>query len=58
MSRLTLGQVVYAFLVDHLQVAKGLRPSSIASYRDGLRLFLRFVAAESGSGSPRSPWTL
>jgi integrase/recombinase XerD len=48
MSRLTLGQVVYAFLVDHLQVAKGLRPSSIASYRDGLRLFLRFVAADVG----------
>lgn len=48
MSNLTLGQVVYAFLVDHLQVAKGLRPSSIASYRDGLRLFLRFVALDVG----------
>jgi len=46
---LTLGQVVYAFLVDHLQVAKGLRPSSIASYRDGLRIFLRFVAADVGA---------
>jgi integrase/recombinase XerD len=30
-------------------VAKGLRPSSIASYRDGLRLFLRFVAADVGA---------
>lgn len=49
MSVLTLGQVVYAFLVDHLQVAKGLRPSSIASYRDGLRIFLRFVAADVGA---------
>jgi site-specific recombinase XerD len=49
MSNLTLGQLVYAFLVDHLQVAKGLRPSSIASYRDGLRLFLRFVAADVGA---------
>jgi len=49
MSNLTLGQIVYAFLVDHLQVAKGLRPSSIASYRDGLRLFLRFVAADVGT---------
>jgi site-specific recombinase XerD len=48
MSRLTLGQVVYTFLVDHLQVAKGLRSSSIASYRDGLRLFLRFVATDLG----------
>lgn len=42
----TLGQMVYAFFVDHLQLAKGLRPSSIASYRDGLRLFLRFVAGD------------
>jgi integrase/recombinase XerD len=49
MSDLTLGQVVYAFLMDHLQVAKGLRPSSIASYRDGLRIFLRFVAADVGA---------
>ncbi|HEY5195312.1 MAG TPA: tyrosine-type recombinase/integrase [Solirubrobacteraceae bacterium] len=49
MRSLTLGQVVYAFLVDHLQVAKGLRPSSIASYRDGLRIFLRFVAADIGA---------
>jgi site-specific recombinase XerD len=49
MSEFTVGQVVYAFVVDHLQVAKGLRPSSIASYRDGLRLFLRFVAADVGS---------
>jgi integrase/recombinase XerD len=49
MSDFTLGQVVYGFLVDHLQVAKGLRPSSIASYRDGLRIFLRFVAADVGA---------
>jgi site-specific recombinase XerD len=40
--------MVYAFVVDHLQVTKGLRPLSIASYRDGLRLFLRFVAADLG----------
>jgi integrase/recombinase XerD len=44
MSLPTLGQLVYSFFVDHLQVAKGLRPSSITSYRDGLRLFLRFLA--------------
>lgn len=48
MRNLTLGQVVFAFLVDHLQVAKGLRPSSIASYRDGIRLFLRFISADAG----------
>jgi len=44
----TVGQVVHDFLVDHLQVTKGLRPSSITSYRDGLRLFLHFVAADAG----------
>jgi len=44
----TLGHVVHSFFVDHLQVTKGLRPSSIASYRDGMRLFLRFVADEVG----------
>jgi len=48
MKPLTLGQLVYGFLVDHLQVAKGLQSSSIASYRDGLRLFLKFVAADTG----------
>lgn len=48
MRDLTLGQIVFAFLVDHLQVAKGLRPSSIASYRDGIRIFLRFIAADAG----------
>lgn len=49
MKNLMLGQVVFDFLVDHLQIAKGLRPSSIASYRDGLRLFLRFVALDVGA---------
>jgi len=43
-----LGDLVCSFLVDHLQVAKGLRPSSVASYRDGLRLFLCFVADDAG----------
>lgn len=49
MKSITLGQLVYAFLIDHLQVAKGLQSSSIASYRDGLRLFLKFVAADTGT---------
>ncbi|HJN75180.1 MAG TPA: tyrosine-type recombinase/integrase [Myxococcota bacterium] len=44
MSIPTLGQIVHSFFVDHLRVARGLRPSSIASYRDGVRLFLCFVA--------------
>ena len=36
----TLGQVVFAFFEDHLKVQKGLRPGSISSYRDTLKLFL------------------
>lgn len=47
MSAITLGQVVYSFFIDHLQAAKGLRPSSVSSYRDGVRLFLRFVADDA-----------
>lgn len=51
----TLGQVVYSFFLDHLQTAKGLRPSSITSYRDGLRLFLRFAADDAGCAITRLP---
>lgn len=35
-----LGQAVFAFFEDHLKVQKGLRPGSIRSYRDTLKLFL------------------
>jgi site-specific recombinase XerD len=55
MSLPTLGQVVHSFFIDHLQMAKGLRPSSISSYRDGLRLFLRFAAADGGCKLTRLP---
>lgn len=42
---LSLGQVVFAFFEDHLKVQKGLRPGSIRSYRDTLKLFLIHVAS-------------
>lgn len=42
-----LGPLVYSFFIDHLTVVKGLRPSSIRSYRDGIRLFLHFVARDA-----------
>ncbi len=42
-----LGPVVQSFFVDGLLTMKGLRPSSVKSYRDGIRLFLRFVANEA-----------
>ncbi|MHB8879163.1 MAG: tyrosine-type recombinase/integrase [Myxococcaceae bacterium] len=46
MSTPTLGAILHSFFIDHLKVAKGLRPSSISSYRDGLRLYLLFVAKD------------
>lgn len=39
-----LGTAVRSFFEDHLKVQKGLRPSSIRSYRDVLKLFLKQLA--------------
>jgi integrase/recombinase XerD len=41
-----LGPVLFTFFTDHLQMQKGLRPASVHSYRDTLKLFLQFVACE------------
>lgn len=41
-----VGPMLHMFLVDHLQVQRGLRPPSVKSYRDALRLFVIFVAAD------------
>ncbi len=43
-----LGAIVHSFVIDHLVAVKGLRPSSVRSYRDTIRLFLVFVAAQKG----------
>ena len=43
----TLGQLVQSFFADHLVVQKGLRLGSIRSYRDTMRLFLRFMAEQT-----------
>lgn len=40
----TVGSLVYMFFEHHLKTEKGLSPASIRSYRDGIRLFLLFVA--------------
>jgi site-specific recombinase XerD len=45
---LTLGSVLQSFFVDHLIVVKGLRPASVRSYRDTVRLLLVFTAANKG----------
>lgn len=41
-----LGPLLYTFFEDYLKTQKGLRPTSVASYRDALRLFLGFVAED------------
>jgi len=46
MSSTTLGTLVHEFFLSHLVEQKGLRQSSVRSYRDTLRLFLQFVAAD------------
>ena len=48
MTTPSLGHLVHSFFLDHLPVVKGMRPSSIRSYRDGLRLFLCFGAKDAG----------
>jgi site-specific recombinase XerD len=40
----SIGSAVFAFFEDHLKVQKGLRPASIKSYRDTIKLFLAWVA--------------
>ena len=56
MSAEDLGRVIYSFFLDYLTVQKGLRPASIRSYRDTLRLFLQFrglgYTSQSHSPSP------
>src|SRR5437016_3354396 len=39
-----LGPILHSFFVDHLITVKGLRPASLRSYRDTIRLFLQFAA--------------
>ena len=39
-----LGAILHSFFVDHLITVKGLRPTSVRSYRDTIRLFLQFAA--------------
>jgi site-specific recombinase XerD len=39
-----LGAILSSFFNDHLKLQKGLRPNSITSYADAMRLLLQFVA--------------
>ena len=40
----SVGQTIFAYFEDYLKTQKGLRPGSIRSYRDTLKLFLAHVA--------------
>ncbi|MGH3451958.1 MAG: tyrosine-type recombinase/integrase [Haloechinothrix sp.] len=44
-----LGPLIHSFFLDHLVTVKGLRPASVRSYRDTIRLLLCFVAADKGT---------
>ena len=47
MTTVTLGTLIHHFFLDYLAGQKGLRPTSIRSYRDAVRLFLAFVSADA-----------
>ena len=42
-----LGATLYRYIEQHLKLERGMRPSTIRSYRDSLRLFLTFTAAQT-----------
>lgn len=44
----TVGSLIYHFFEQYLKAEKGLSQASIRSYRDGIRLFLLFVAKQVG----------
>jgi site-specific recombinase XerD len=43
-----LGPLLFSFFEDYLKCQKGLRSSSMKSYRDSVRLFLLFLADQTG----------
>jgi integrase/recombinase XerD len=46
MTTQPLGQILHSYFLDHLIAVKGLRPGSVRSYRDTIRLLLVFLAAQ------------
>jgi site-specific recombinase XerD len=47
MSGTPLGPLVHSFFVDHLITVKGLRPASMRSYRDTIRVLLCYIAEQN-----------
>lgn len=46
-STVSLGSILATFFNDHLKLQRGLRPNSITSYADAMRLLLQFTATTS-----------
>lgn len=44
----SVGAVLQSFLIDHLKVQRGLRQTTIRSYRDSIRLYLQFISKTTG----------
>jgi site-specific recombinase XerD len=44
MSAPSLGSLIHGFFVEYLSLQKRVQPATLRSYRDGIRLFLGFVA--------------
>ncbi len=40
----TLGALLHSFFADYLKLQRGLRPNSLRSYADAMRLFLQFAS--------------
>lgn len=51
-SSAEIGAIIKGFVAEHLRTLKGCRPSTIRSYKDALRLYLRFVAQNKGRKLP------
>lgn len=47
-STAVLGSILASFFNDYLRLQRGLRPNSITSYADAMRLFLQFAAKAGG----------
>jgi site-specific recombinase XerD len=43
-----IARFVHGFFQDYLAAQRGLSPNTILSYRDSLKLFLRFVSEQMG----------
>lgn len=53
----TLGSTLHGFFEHYLRCQKGVQPTTVRSYRDAIRLFLQFIAAEKRCKLTRLGWS-